>query len=991
MAPDDVTSEVGDEPNEPGKVEEPAEATEPAKDEGERRRKKPEDRKVTAEAGEPNEPNEPRGPNEPMENLNLKDVEVKDIIKTLAEWTGKVIIPVDDAMKKKITIYSQEKLPRSHALALIYSALREQGIVAEEKDGAIVLRPIEDVKLRSVPTVPDNVPLASLKNKAEVVQKFFKLRNYSPTQLEKVIQPLMPEYGYVSAIENTSHIVVIDTVGNLERVERIIKQLDVPETKETVTRTFEIQAGDPVEIVQLLNILVGQGELSKPSPPQRRSSRPERRSSRPERSDRSKKAESKPASSVVLGRTDTPITLIPLPKRRWIIAKASAEDMVEIEAWIAELDEKKPDEREHKMVKVKFADVQEVADQINNMIATMPLRANVTVQALRRAKQVMIVGSAENREMVRQLVAEIDVPTDQFITVHIPLEYADPEQIKKNLDELYTQFSYYESRSRYGGSYSSRYYRGRETSDPDFVRVIAYPTLKQITVIASAENMVKIEEQVKEWDKPIDIGEIGPVIIELKNSDPVKMVDLLTRLFTETERRWSWRDYIYGTGSVNKTMVGPLYGQLAFEAVPDTRKIIVQSKVPEGYAVVRKLIRELDSEEMAEVPTVITLKYADPEDLSERLNAMFNEPGTTAPIRRIRRGLSEYSMNEGEDGTRRESGDGGGTGSTSEYRTWWGQGFQRRMDEMPISNVIGRIRFIPDPRSKSILVLSPPEYISSVEAMIRELDIPGRQVRVKAAILLIDNRDMTSLGIQLATNPAAFGTLDENAIAALATLSTLDERGSLTISGTMNITALLDFLVKSVDARILNQQTLWTKDNEEADFFRGDIIAFTKDFSVSETGGRTTQGFEFEQVGMTLRVRPSITPEKHVDMRINMMLSKLTSDIVNEQPVRTEMDTETSMIVQNGETIMLGGMLFQEDSTIERKIPLFGDLPLLGGLFRHYEVVKANSEVLVFVTPDVIDEDPSEMRAETTATIEAEKARLKEVLAELEGKVKDAG
>jgi type II secretory pathway component GspD/PulD (secretin) len=313
------------------------------------------------------------------------------------------------------------------------------------------------------------------------------------------------------------------------------------------------------------------------------------------------------------------------------------------------------------------------------------------------------------------------------------------------------------------------------------------------------------------------------------------------------------------------------------------------------------------------------------------------------------------------------------------------------MDEMPISNVIGRIRFIPDPRSKSILVLSPPEYISSVEAMIRELDIPGRQVRVKAAILLIDNRDMTSLGIQLATNPAAFGTLDENAIAALATLSTLDERGSLTISGTMNITALLDFLVKSVDARILNQQTLWTKDNEEADFFRGDIIAFTKDFSVSETGGRTTQGFEFEQVGMTLRVRPSITPEKHVDMRINMMLSKLTSDIVNEQPVRTEMDTETSMIVQNGETIMLGGMLFQEDSTIERKIPLFGDLPLLGGLFRHYEVVKANSEVLVFVTPDVIDEDPSEMRAETTATIEAEKAKLKEVLAELEGKVKDAG
>jgi len=988
-----MTAGVDAEPNQPVEANEPSEANGPSRKERRKERKKDrQEKKVVAKAGEPNEPNEPNEPIEPMENLNLKDVEVKDIIKTIAEWTGKVIIPVDDAMKKKITIYSQEKLPRSHALALIYSALREQGIVAEEKDSAIILRPIADVKLRSVPTVSDDVPLASLKNKDEVVQKFFKLQNYSPTQLEKVIQPLMPEHGYVSAIENTSHLVVIDTVANLERVERIIKQLDVPETKETVMRIFEIKEGDPVEIVQLLNILIGDGETGSPVRAERRGSRSrsERRSDRG-RSDDSK-TESRPAASVVLGRTDAPITLIPLAKRRWIIAKASAEDMVEIERWINELDAKKPEEREHTLVKVEFADVQEVADQINNMIATMPLRANVTVQALRRAKQVMIVGSAENREMVHRLVSEIDVPTEQFVTEHIPLQYADPEEVKKNLDELYTQFSYYESRSTYS-SYRSRYYRGRDPGDPEFVRVIAYPTLKQITVIASAENMVKIKEQVAEWDKPIDIAEVGPMIIELKNSDPVKMVDLLTRLFTETERRWSWRDYIYGTGSVNKTMVGPLYGQLAFEAVPDTKKIIVQSKVPEGYLVVKKLIKELDMEEMAEVPTVVTLKYADPEDLSERLNAMFNEPGTTAPIRRISRGLSEYAMDEDEGGSRRPTGGdgGGGGGATGEYRPWWGSGYQRRMDEMPISNVIGRIRFVPDPRSKAILVLSPPEFVSSLEAMITELDVPGRQVRVKAAILLVDHRDLTSLGIQLATNPAAFGSLDENAITALAALTLLEERGSLTVSGTMNVTGLLDFLVKKVNARILNQQTLWTKDNEEADFFRGDIIAFTTDISVSEVGGRVTSGFEFEQVGMTLRVRPNITPEKDVDMRINMMLSQLTSDVVNEQPVRTEMDTETSLIVEDGETIMLGGMLFQEDSTIERKIPLFGDIPLLGGLFRHYEVVKANSEVLVFVTPDVIDEDPSQMRAETRASIEEEKARLRQTLAELENKVKDAG
>jgi general secretion pathway protein D len=983
VSPKAAESEVVTVPKKPAEVQKADEAKEAEEPEKAAENAEPNEAKESGKAGDPNDP---------MENLNLKDVEVKDIVKTIAEWTGKVVIPVDDAMKKKITIYSEKKLARSHALALIYSALREQGIVAEEKDIAIILRPIADMKQRSVPTVPDDVPLASLKNKDEVVQKFFKLKNYSPTQLEKVIQPLMPEHGYVSAIENTSHLVVIDTVGNLERVERIIDQLDVPETKETVTRTFEIQAGDPVEIVDLLNILVGEGELGKPSRPERRSSRPERRSD----GDKSngKKAESKPAPSVVLGRTDTPIRLIPLPKRRWIIAKASAEDMVEIEGWIAELDEKKPDEREHQMVKVKFADVQELADQINNMIATMPLRANVTVQALRRAKQVMIVGSAENREMVQQLVVEIDVPTEQFVTKHIPLKYADPEQVKKNLDELYTRFSYYESSSRYG-SYSSRSYRGREASDPEFVRVIAYPTLKQITVIASAENMVKIEQQVAEWDIPIDITTVAPVIIELKNSDPVKMVDLLTRLFTETERRWSYMDYIFGRGGVSKTMVGPLYGQLAFEAVPDTKKIIVQSKVAEGYAVVKKLVTELDREEMAEVPTVIILKYADPEDLSERLNAIFNEPGTNAPIRLSQRGLSEYSMTETDESNRRppSDGGGGGSGSTSrgEYRSWWGQGYQRRMDEMPISNVIGRIRFVPDPRSKAILVLSPPEFVESIEGMIGDLDVYGRQVRVKAIVLEIDHRNLTSLGIQLASDPTAFGTLDENAISAMTELTLLEERGSLTISGLTNITGLVDFLVKRINAKVLNQQTLWTKDNEEADFFRGQKVAFTTDLSVSGTGERVTSGIEFQRVGMTLRVRPNITPEKNVDMTVNLMISNRTSELVSGQPVRTEMDTTTTLIVEDAETIMLGGMLFQEDSRIERKIPLFGDIPLLGGLFRHYEVVEANTELLVFITPYVIDEETENMPSGTLEQMEGERDRLDRITKELESKVKDAG
>ena len=174
-----------------------------------------------------------------------------------------------------------------------------------------------------------------------------------------------------------------------------------------------------------------------------------------------------------------------------------------------------------------------------------------------------------------------------------------------------------------------------------------------------------------------------------------------------------------------------------------------------------------------------------------------------------------------------------------------------------------------------------------------------------------------------------------------------------------------------------------SKDNEEADFFKGQKVAFITESRTSPEAGAFTQTFDYQRVGMTLRVRPSITPEKNVDMTINVIISQLTSDLINSQPVRTEMDTETTMMVKDGETIMLGGILFQEDSTIERKIPLLGDVPVIGGLFRHSEVIQVNNEMLVFITPYVID-DPNNMLPETIEELENAEEKLDSILSELE-------
>ena len=920
VASEDSKSEK---PTDAGKPEEAVDANEPSKVVAVADSRGPDDvrgqiqRAVITEKGESVEPNEP---NEPMEIINLKNVEMKTIIEKLAKWTGKVIIPTDESLKQKITIYSPVKQPRSKALAMIYSALRTKGYIAEHTDGMIFLKPIAEAKLGEVPTISDEYALALRENKDQVVQMFFKLENYSPSQMGQIILPLVGEYGYLSADEGTGTLLVIDTVKSLMRISMIIKQFDVVEVEEIVTEIFEIQHGDPTAMVELLQTLLGDGTSSSSSsirgpsrgrgpfstqrpggPPSNRgrsssggtaqsvtvgTSRtpallipqptynwiivkataedlkkigewidkldrevptlyidqpldkienknqivqkffklknyspsqmsqvvgpllsetgyvsadestgnlvvrdtveklmqiemiirefdvPEAeqtvtdifeirngdpaeivqllrmlisgdastssrslgrsgsygRSSRTSYSSRSYSSGYRGSSSrygssqsVLIGPSEQPIVLIPEPQRNWIIARASAEDMKLISDWIVRLDKEEPVKAEHETVSITYADVSEVADRLNEAMQQMPgseLQASVLIQPLEQARQIVIFGRADMRLMVKKLIAEIDIPTGLFKTKHFRLKHADPDEIKEKIEELYAATSPYAG-SRYVSIYNFSSSRGSTSMSADTVKVISYPTLKQVTVIASAENMSKVEEQIKEWDVPIDVEQVKPLIIELQNSDPVQMAELLRTLFSEEGGGGlNIYDLLFGRGTEEKAkIVGPLYGQLTFEEVPQTKKIIVISKIPEAYQVIKELILDLDRQEMAEVPKVIELKYADPEDLSERLNAMFVEAGQTARIRRTEQGLSqESSMDASSDASSTNNNQNAQSEDNTYTPPWSGQGARSGIDEeMPISNVIGRIRFVPEPHTKSILTLAPPEFMDEIE------------------------------------------------------------------------------------------------------------------------------------------------------------------------------------------------------------------------------------------------------------------------------------
>jgi type II secretory pathway component GspD/PulD (secretin) len=316
---------------------------------------------------------------------------------------------------------------------------------------------------------------------------------------------------------------------------------------------------------------------------------------------------SKTATSVVIGASDIPLVLLPVPKAKQIIARGSAEDIKLIGEWIQKLDVAEAVKAESETVAIVNGDAREIARNIELSLQQMSgtdARPNVVIQPLEQTRQIMIFGRADLREMVRGMIAEADMPPgSQFEHENFKLEHADPDQIKTNIEGLY------ETQAGSMSSYSYRSYRFRTVQPNETVKVISYPSMKQVTVIASRENLEKIRKQIKEWDVELDINQVKPRIIELKNSDPVKMAELLTKLFSEggddTSRNFMRMIFFGDEAEQKKKIVGPLYGQLTFEYVPETKKIIVISKIPEAYAIIEQLVMDLDRQEMAEILKVV--------------------------------------------------------------------------------------------------------------------------------------------------------------------------------------------------------------------------------------------------------------------------------------------------------------------------------------------------------------------------------------------------
>ncbi len=904
--------------------------------------------------------------------LSFTNAPLAQIAKFLTEQLDKPVLIDKEVEKIQITVVNPKPLPVEEALFVLTTALHEQGVAIEERERTVHLIPIAEIVRRQIDTVPAEVDVATITPTNRIVRKIFALRHHDPARLIDVLKPLIPTYGHIVADANTRKLIIVSPVDRLITLSRIIEELDQPDVSGGELRVFPIQHVDIFEVIPTLEKLIagflgsevkattlsgsaGEGAAARPGGPP---GRPEGGGDKP------KPAE---AGGVAIKADKIAVLLIPEARRSAIVVAAPSNVLSQIEAWLKILDQPKPPSTQWEIIEVRFGDPEDLAERLTGMLAQVPevsLRNAVRILPFPASRRLMIFGSEQNRETIKKWLAEIDVEdTGTRITRTFELKYADAQNLVENIKELFgpdagqsrNRFYYYDYSRRGGGD-----------TDRSQVTVTANVRRNTLTVVASPEKMPRIAEQIEEWDKPLE-DEAAPLIITLRYADPAKTKELLENLFTKKEQSsmpWWWYD---GEPESTATAVGRLFGQFRFEAYPDTGKLIVVSKTEENYAVIRQMIEQIDQPQEAGLPRTIQLKFADAETVAEQLNALLNAPGTPTSILRRGRleGFEQFAddrspynrsrQTEARPSPEQQQQD----QSQTVMRFWWQEPADPNIKARQPSNLVGKLRIVPNIERNLLLVAVPEEYNQAVDELVSELDQPGYQVLIRAAIAEVSLEDAMSLGFRFSTDAGAFTSGDplitDNALRGLFSYQFQDMHANThTFTVNADVNGLLSLLRRVTDLKIRSEPKILTADNVEAEFFDGQDIPFLSTTRLTDAGNRD-DSFDYFPVGITLRVRPHITEEKSINLTVKLRVSSVV-------PGRTlfggaivdRRETTTQILLEDGRTFMISGILREEERAIIRSVPGLGDIPGLGELFKHRETAKVNTELLVFLTPYVI-------------------------------------
>ena len=473
-----------------------------------------------------------------------------------------------------------------------------------------------------------------------------------------------------------------------------------------------------------------------------------------------------------------------------------------------------------------------------------------------------------------------------------------------------------------------------------------------LVVSASVDSMPLVESLIKAMDS-INTQEAQIRVFKLTNADARQMADVLTQLFGLKTGGTGGQRAITYTLLATTAAGGAATQPSAAVGTPDTGRATATVGNAEQYALsvtvdirtnsllvggtrryvdlVDKIIAELDESPAQERMTeVYRLRNAQAVDIETALKNFLSQERD-----RVVAALGKDHMGAAE-----------------------------RLLEKEVAVVAEKV-------SNSLLLSASPRYFKTIETMIRELDQAPPQVLIQALLAEVTLDNTTELGFEwaykfnvagsTATMGDNFGNMVKNPNAG----------NPLPVPGNNNIfpggfsaavtggdlSLLFRALQNQGKLEVLSRPQILASDNQSADIIVGQKVPLPNDVRINDNS--TFTSVKYEDVGIKLIVLPRINPDGSVKLQVHPEISSLSSSTVNiagatSSPIINNRSATTTINVQDGHTIIIGGLITSKDDERDKKVPLLGDIPVLEWFFKDKTKTTERTELLIVLTPRVL-------------------------------------
>ncbi|HON90785.1 MAG TPA: secretin N-terminal domain-containing protein [Sedimentisphaerales bacterium] len=879
----------------------------------------------------------PQGSSDPLEvvktngdvrvKLNFQDAPLQTVLEYLSETAGLTIVSDETLSDSRMTVISRQPIPLSEAVALINSILKEKGLTTVLTARTLKVVTLAMAKKENIPVLTGRDPNAVVAGD-NVVTYVIPVAHVTATALKDNLEALRPEYASIEANEDGNALIITDTTANIKRLMQIVVALDTHMASVAEIRVFRLTNATASSTATLINNIFQQQ-----------------------------------AQGTNRSRTNN---------------RAGAMGGGPFEM----------------MMQMRGGDRGGRGATPGGTSQTGQAGGSMNVQLIAAADEqtnsVVVRGPSEALMLVEEIIESLDDKTAKVADVRVfQLRYADAMNTADVINQLFNQSqSTSSSRNRSsrnagGGDMGPMMFRGpfggpggeTQAEGATMVQVTAAADSRTNTVVVTGpEAVLKVVEGViAKLDSPIaNVADVK--VFHLQYADATNTAELINEVFgqqssssSRSSRNSQQNQQIsFQRGGMMGGMMGGRGGMMGGQtgqttggggsisdvsviASADSRtNSVVVSGPPETLEIIAQIIKELDENpEQERRIFVYPLENANATNLMTILNNLFTQMAALQAQGTSSRGTQQFQGQTARGATGQAAG--GATSSSSDS-----------------DDLSEETYFEADPNTNSLLCMTSTKNYEKIKPIIEELDRPVGQVLIKVLFAEVTHSNTVDLGTEFSMLNVRNDGGSTQSIGIFGKPTTLTTEGGISSPTGLSIRTLqgdLDLTLRALQEtgklNVLSRPYVLTRNNQTATITVAEEVPIPT--GTTTVAGQTQVTVDYRSdIGIVLEVTPSINRKGLVNMTV---VPKITTRSAEKVQVSETLSAEafatrsasTRVAVLDGQTIVIGGLIEDQVSESVKKVPLLGDIPVAGMLFRRTTTSKSKTELLIFLTPYVAD------------------------------------